>query len=76
MPLPQFSAVRLISNRYRDRGVDAGAVGRILDVYGDEAYEIEFAREDGTTIAWFALPQDEVELVRLPQALSARHTEA
>ncbi len=35
--------------------------GTILDVYGAEAYEVEFSREDGSTIAWFAVKQDEVK---------------
>jgi Domain of unknown function (DUF4926) len=72
MALPQFSAVRLLTDHYRAEGVPVGAVGRILDVYGDEAYEVEFSEPDGTTIAWFAVPQDEVELVKLPASLTAR----
>ncbi len=36
-------------------------LGTILDVYGAEAYEVEFSREDGSTIAWFAVKQDEVK---------------
>lgn len=38
-----------------------GAVGVILEVYGDEAYEVEFSRSDGTTIAWFSVLQSEVK---------------
>jgi Domain of unknown function (DUF4926) len=72
MPLPQFSAVRLLTDHHRTKGVPAGAVGRILDVYGEEAYEVEFSRPDGTTIAWFAVPQDEVELVKLPASLAVQ----
>ena len=61
MVLECYSTVRLLTNRYQDRGVSAGAIGVILEVYDDEAYEVEFSREDGTTIAWFAVQQDEVE---------------
>jgi len=61
MALECYSSVRLLTDRYQERGVSAGAVGAILDIYGDEAYEVEFSRRDGTTIAWFAVKQDEVE---------------
>lgn len=61
MALECYSSVRLLTDRYEDRGVSAGAIGAILDVYGDEAYEVEFSRSDGTTIAWFAVKQDKVE---------------
>ena len=61
MTLEPYSIVRLLTNRYENRGVSAGAIGVILDVYGDEAYEVEFSREDGTTISWFAVLQSEVE---------------
>jgi uncharacterized protein DUF4926 len=62
MPLPQFALVKLLGDDFRDRGVRAGDTGVILDVYGDKAYEVEFSRDDGTTIAWFAVPQDQVAL--------------
>ncbi|MEC4819502.1 MAG: DUF4926 domain-containing protein [Scytonema sp. PMC 1069.18] len=61
MTLEQYTVVQLLTNRYQDRGVFAEAIGVILDVYGDEAYEVEFSREDGTTIAWFAVQQNEVQ---------------
>ena len=60
MPLASLTPVRLRSDRYLAEGVAAGAIGVILDVYED-AYEVEFSRADGTTIAWFAVAQDEVE---------------
>jgi hypothetical protein len=61
MTLEQYTVVQLLTNRYQDQGVKAEAIGVILDVYGDEAYEVEFSREDGTTIAWFAVQQNEVQ---------------
>jgi Domain of unknown function (DUF4926) len=60
MRLEPYSVVELLTNHYHDRGVAAGAIGTILEVYSQEAYEIEFSRPDGTTIAWFAVPQNEV----------------
>lgn len=61
MPLKQFTFVRLRTDRYRDRGVEDGAFGVIVDVYGEDAYEIDFVGPDGTSIAWFAVKSDEVE---------------
>lgn len=60
MTLDTLAVVRLLTDRYQDKGVAAGAVGVVLDVY-DDAYEVEFSRADGSTIAWFAVGQDEVE---------------
>ena len=61
MTLPPYSLVELVTNRYQKRGVSIGAIRTILEVYEDEAYEIEFSRDDGTTIAWFAVSQNEVK---------------
>jgi hypothetical protein len=61
MVLEEYSIIQLITDRYQDRGVSIGAVGTILEVYGSEAYEVEFTREDGTTIAWFTVGQNEVK---------------
>ena len=61
MPFPEFSPVRLTTDRYIDRGVGKGALGFVLEVY-DGAYEVEFSRPDGITIAWFAVEAAELEL--------------
>jgi Domain of unknown function (DUF4926) len=61
MILEEYSIIQLTTDRYRDRGASIGAVGTILEVYGEEAYEVEFTREDGTTIAWFAVQSSEVK---------------
>lgn len=60
MALESLSLVRLLTDRYRAEGVAAGSVGVILDVY-DDAYEVEVWYPDGTTVAWFAVGQDDVE---------------
>ena len=59
----QFAFVRLRTDRYRDRGVEAGALGVIVDVYDEDAYEVDFVRPDGTSIAWFAVTSEEIEPV-------------
>jgi Domain of unknown function (DUF4926) len=63
MTLEPYSLVKLLTDRYQGRGVAAGAIGTILDVYENEAYEVEFSDDDGTTIAWFAVLQTEVKPV-------------
>ena len=60
MTLPQFSAIRLTTDRYLTEGVGRGAIGVILDVYED-GYEVEFSRPDGTTIAWFSVKPTDIE---------------
>jgi len=70
MAVQTLSLVCLTTERYRPKGVDVGAVGVILDVYAD-GYEVEFSREDGSTIAWFAVDRDEVE--PLAEAAPAAH---
>jgi hypothetical protein len=62
MALPMYSRVRLLTDKYQSRGVSVGAIGFIIEVYGDEAYEVEFSDKKGITIALIAIPQDEVEL--------------
>ncbi len=61
MPLPQFSPIRLTTDRFVvSEGVERGAIGVILDVF-DNGYIVEFSRSDGTTIAWFAVEPVDVE---------------
>jgi hypothetical protein len=68
MPFPEFSPVRLTTDRFLSKGVGRGAIGFILDVYED-GYEVEFSRPDGTTIAWFAVKSEDIEPA--PEILAA-----
>jgi Domain of unknown function (DUF4926) len=61
MLLPQYSVIQLVTDRYQDREVSTGEIGIILEVYDDDAYEVEFSKEDGTTIACFAVKHTEVK---------------
>lgn len=62
MPLPEFSPIRLTTNRFlEEEGVREGAIGVILDVI-DDGYIVEFSRPDGTTIAWFGVKPEDIEL--------------
>jgi hypothetical protein len=60
MPLPQFSPIRLVTDRYLSEGVRRGAIGFILEVY-DDGCIVEFSRPDGTTIAWFSVERGDIE---------------
>lgn len=61
MLLPEFSHVRLLTDRFREtEGVGVGATGYIVDVL-DDGYIIEFSRPDGTTISWFGVDPEDVE---------------
>jgi hypothetical protein len=59
MTFDLYRPVRLLSDDYRTEGVMSGAIGVVIEDYGD-AYEVAFSREDGTTIAWFAVRPDEI----------------
>ena len=63
MKFELYRPVRLLSDDYRREGVGFGAIGVVIEDYGD-AYEVEFSREDGSTIAWFAVRPDEIEPVQ------------
>jgi hypothetical protein len=63
MTLKPYSQVQLVTDSYQERGVSIGATGTIVEVYDDGDYEVEFSHPDGTTIAWFAVSQNEVKLL-------------
>lgn len=63
MILPEFSVVRLKTDRYLSEGVGHGAIGVILEV-GDIGYIADFSRPDGTTIALLFLEPGDVELAQ------------
>ncbi len=59
--LQPYTVIRLTTDRYRDQGVRVGTLGVILEVYGDEAYEVDFSDDEGNVIDWFAIEQSEVQ---------------
>lgn len=61
-----LQCVRLLTDRYKGEGVGQGAVGCILEVYdgSDGArYEVEFADEQGRTVALLVLAGEELERI-------------
>ena len=71
MTLPYLSLVRLKSDRHRAEGVADGALGVVVEVYGDGDYEVEFSDPDGTTIALLTLDEEELVPVAAPAAVTA-----
>jgi len=48
--LPDYSRVRLITNKYTKDGVPEGSLGYVIEVYDDGKYEVEFSDpETGST---------------------------
>ncbi len=45
-------------------GIRAGDLGTVVEVHGDDAYEIEFCNERGETLAMFALSGSDLRRVR------------
>jgi hypothetical protein len=58
-----FQKVRLLTNKYNDDGIKKGDIGVILEDYDGENYEVEFSDSNGITIALFAFPKNELELI-------------
>lgn len=58
-----FQKVRLLTDKYVDEGIKKGDIGVILEDYDGENFEVEFSDNNGITIALFAFPKSELELV-------------
>lgn len=54
--------IRLLTDRHQSEGVDRGAIGVVVDVWGDGFYEVEFSNPaTGETIALSTLPESAIE---------------
>jgi hypothetical protein len=60
--IPIYSRVRLTKDRFRPEGVEYGAVGYVIEVYGDGSYEVEFSDPQGITIAQIVAPSGDLEV--------------
>lgn len=58
-----FQKVKLLTDKYVDEGIKKGDIGVVLEDYDGENFEVEFSNEKGITIALFAFPKIELELV-------------
>ena len=62
--LKPYQKVRLITDKYINDGIRKGDIGVILEDYDGNHFEVEFSDKNGTTIALFAFPKEDIELVR------------
>jgi len=58
-----YQRVKLLTDKYLDEGIVKGDIGVILEDYDGENFEVEFFDDRGITIAMFAFPKEELELV-------------
>ncbi len=58
-----YQKVRLLTNKYIEEGIKKGDIGVILEDYDGNNFEVEFSDKNGCTIALFAFPKEELELV-------------
>ena len=61
--MKQFQKVRLKTDKYINDGIKKGDIGVILEDYDGKNYEVEFSDKKGITIALFAFPEEDIELV-------------
>lgn len=61
MTIANYTRVQLRTNRFQNEGVSSGAIGYVIEVYGEDAYEVEFSDGDGVTIAQVVVRAEEIE---------------
>jgi hypothetical protein len=60
---PEYSRVKLVTDKYEDEGGHWGMIGYIIEVYGDGHYEVEFSdASTGTTLAQLVVNQKDLVL--------------
>ena len=60
MALQNYTRVRLLTDVYAAEGAQRGALGYIIEVYDDGAYEVEFSHPDGVTYAQIVAREDDL----------------
>lgn len=58
-----YQTVKLLTDKYLSDGIKKGDMGVILADYGDGYFEVEFSDKNGITIALFAFPREDLELI-------------
>src|SRR5438445_822667 len=54
--------VRILSNRFREKGAPFGSIGYVIEKWADNLWEVEVSRVDGTAIARFVVRPEDIEL--------------
>lgn len=68
MQIPNYSEIKLLTDKYASEGVLADAVGYVIEVY-ENGYEVEFSDNNGITIALFSVKEGEIEAIKSLQNL-------
>ena len=59
--LPEYTRVRLITDKYANDGVPESTIGYVIDVYDDGNFEIEFSdSETGNTFVQLVVAHEDV----------------
>ncbi len=61
--LPNYARVRLLTDRFSNDGIAAHSLGYIIEVWNEDAYEVDFSTTKGITIAQVVVRRHELELV-------------
>jgi hypothetical protein len=62
MAIPNFTRVRVTSDRFKDEGISKGDIGYIIEVYDGIYYEVEFSGPDGVDYAQTVIPEADLEI--------------
>ena len=60
--LPNYSRVRLLTDRFSSDGLKYGDFGYIIETYDNDEYEVEFSDNKGITIAQIVANGSELEV--------------
>jgi hypothetical protein len=58
--LPNYTRVRLTTDAYAVKGASRGAIGYIIELYHDGAYEVEFSDASGITVAQIVVRHEDL----------------
>lgn len=61
MEFEVYTRVILLSDAYFAQGIYRGAIGYIIEIYGDNEYEVEFSDPTGTTIAQIVVNRNDIK---------------
>jgi hypothetical protein len=59
--LPNYLRVKLITDHYEAEGAHYGDIGYIIEIFGDDAYMVEFSDDNGITYAEIIAKRHEIE---------------
>ncbi len=59
--IKKYDKIKLESDQFIEEGVVPGAIGFVIEDYGDGNYEVEFSDSEGVTIAQLVLGKEHME---------------